>query len=1312
MKRKKRGKRVRLSQQKSQFFGNSGFQVLSDKFDPFAYKTSQPAKSKPAKSKRKNVMDELLDEMVDKVVDEVVDDVVDDVADDKVADVSAEHVVVPQPKKKKKKVGVSQQKKKKKKKKTAVKGGKKKKVPRGRRDRSPAGSSSEEELEGLQKVKKQPKRTHEESVLSADGAVAGMVPVGSRTLMAGEQDCASVEGGPASSMVELSELDADGPEGVEPKGDERSAPGSSRSQSRRRERERSGSEDEVLGEIGERKRTGAVGVSDGKERGRMSRRQAQDGAGHGLDEAAVGDKQMGAAEEEGASEASSGGRRSSRLRGGSKPSDVEECVDDGDDFVASDNWDEDDDEVLDEEDDDDDFEQDDKARKPRAKKPAKQASAEKPKKRQKSSSKKKRQDRPAAPVASSHKRGKSKSKSKKPRSGGDDDYDDDEDDRKPKDEKNEWVSKELGGFRGVFGTGDFAKLLMSSVSEDVMEMRKFLFALAPIFGRNRMPVHTAAFWRGVISGMDSLFEDQWEVKECFIMPWKLEPKVGRNRAKQNKEYVSLKGLDQESFHIRYNSDQFKQDIMLAVQEARQSLSVTKIDFDKLRVTFKESGGTGAFLESTSNLLSSVIRTPMQENVQRILFGVVSEEVENAFFGHVSELKGQTEETRAKFRAAWAATREDNFAERILLDDSADSDKFISKELTSIIGSALPAESMKAIVVRVLECQAAIKELDFEDQSSGAKRSLKDIFEERVAPHCAWKSQLTLLDAAEELWRKRNPLCKSVKRYPEVQRRHRGGTSSDELSIGGRLGLVRATIRKAHEFGDINLDTLNRAAKWLGTVPKTDFDTRNWGYGFSDNAIAPGPLKWITLLRWLNPGERREAIYARIAKCEGAHSLLTDGIAVRLLSKVTVDKTPWLAKQSSRDVQLTAKGLLSLYTALEIDGRQELEGLVAARSKEGASRPLDTYARWEEMKALTEGRKDDRCGLVFGAPDPKLKKRAEKLRYKQLYYDTLQKLKLDGYDLCRASKATGFLPSRILAEVRGEKHFDDVIAFYVDPGVVNFVAGVARVVKNGKEIFYPFRVTGAYYHHRAGANRVRAQTEAREQAKKDVDERSSIAQAKQRRLLEEGKRQLFHEILASWRLFADTHGDGRDFVVIWEGSSGGGIGGSSHRIPATQEFRQFLSEFVMVGATSGYNSSQICSRCGHRLKYAFPKHEIRTKKCESEACSKGGKIFYVDRDYNAAVNFARIDQAEARGLPRPECFQSKDYKVRVAQSIPSSSTISPDASASGVALSGASAPDLTAHSTDPSVGSLVDDATHVVATNVAPASVAIQSILGN
>ncbi len=41
----------------------------------------------------------------------------------------------------------------------------------------------------------------------------------------------------------------------------------------------------------------------------------------------------------------------------------------------------------------------------------------------------------------------------------------------------------------------------------------------------------------------------------------------------------------------------------------------------------------------------------------------------------------------------------------------------------------------------------------------------------------------------------------------------------------------------------------------------------------------------------------------------------------------------------------------------------------------------------------------------------------------------------------------------------------------------------------------------------------------------------MQKAKDRRLIEEGKRQLFHEVLAAWRLFADQHGDGRDFVAV-------------------------------------------------------------------------------------------------------------------------------------------------------------------------------------
>jgi hypothetical protein len=254
----------------------------------------------------------------------------------------------------------------------------------------------------------------------------------------------------------------------------------------------------------------------------------------------------------------------------------------------------------------------------------------------------------------------------------------------------------------------------------------------------------------------------------------------------------------------------------------------------------------------------------------------------------------------------------------------------------------------------------------------------------------------------------------------------------------------------------------------------------------------------------------------------------------------------------------------------------------------------------------------------------------------------------------------------------------VPAVYDDPGRKNFTAGVWRVVEDGEVTLYSHRITGNHYHHRIGANRERDRRERQDDCTLQLSpsQRTSLSKARNRRLVEQGKREFFHEILANRRLFADLQGDGRDFVSIFEHSSGGGVGGNAHRMPACEEFQRFMAEFTLVGSMSGYNTSQMCSRCGHRLEYAN-KREIRTKVCKSKECSKlcdstkhdqqqcsRSGYFFMDRyffhfnirsfllcvlfpllfsDVNAGVNFVLIDEAEARGEDRPLRFQSDYYK---------------------------------------------------------------------
>jgi DNA-directed RNA polymerase subunit RPC12/RpoP len=296
------------------------------------------------------------------------------------------------------------------------------------------------------------------------------------------------------------------------------------------------------------------------------------------------------------------------------------------------------------------------------------------------------------------------------------------------------------------------------------------------------------------------------------------------------------------------------------------------------------------------------------------------------------------------------------------------------------------------------------------------------------------------------------------------------------------------------------------------------------------------------------------------------------------------------------------------------------------------RVLDSRELWKWIKDNTGLDRGMWCEAVFGPANETNRTRAKQfcddhvreeapleLKYSDLRRNMSQ---ADGTNWCRKSKVTGMVPSDILAEIRGDK-MDSVPAVYDDPGSKNFTAGVWRVVEDSKASLYAHRITGRHYHHRIGANRERDRRERQDDSaqKLSASQRTSISKARDRRLIEQGKREFFHEILANRRLFADLHGDGRDFVCIFEHSSGGGVGGNSHRMPACEEFQHFMAEFTLVGTMSGYNTSQLCSRCGHRLEYGN-KREIRTKMCKSKECTKPRQkdeqqrsrsgYFYVDR----------------------------------------------------------------------------------------------------
>jgi hypothetical protein len=394
-------------------------------------------------------------------------------------------------------------------------------------------------------------------------------------------------------------------------------------------------------------------------------------------------------------------------------------------------------------------------------------------------------------------------------------------------------------------------------------------------------------------------------------------------------------------------------------------------------------------------------------------------------------------------------------------------------------------------------------------------------------------------------------------------------------------------------------------------------------------------------------ERREAIFARF---NGSISIKTDGKVVQLSGTVSQPRQPWLAKNSNQEVKLIADTLIAVADRLDVDLPAELERRIEKKAKlpvaeQQQFRVLDTEELWNYIKVTTPLDREDWAAAVFGGPDPARVEAAHAEPSTFKTYPELKQAQLNGQNWCRQSAVHGMLPSHIITELRNV-HFDDVTAFYMDPGLVNVVAGVFRHQEDGARRFQRFRLTGSGYHHRTGQNRLRDRRERQPALGLSWAERASVAHAKQRHAVDEGKRQYFHEALAAFRMQADRFGDGRDFVVVYETSFSGG--GRAHRQPACNEFKLFLAQFVLVATMSGYNTSQFCNRCGERLQQAR-RGDGRSKVCKSAACTTGrGKAwpFRMDRDTNAALNFALIDEAEARGDLRPERFQSDHYKKRL------------------------------------------------------------------
>ncbi len=246
-------------------------------------------------------------------------------------------------------------------------------------------------------------------------------------------------------------------------------------------------------------------------------------------------------------------------------------------------------------------------------------------------------------------------------------------------------------------------------------------------------------------------------------------------------------------------------------------------------------------------------------------------------------------------------------------------------------------------------------------------------------------------------------------------------------------------------------------------------------------------------------------------------------ALRLVKLCGKREVPhqWSGKANKWEVEVYANTLIQLGRALGVNVEAELHRWRQEHQRDS------NIKRWTLtfIKAKTPHAPATWCDLVFGEADPAKVAMAQSWTNGSMSYHNLQG---DQVNWCRHSRVAGMLPSQILAAIRGA-NMNLVPAVYVDPGLKNFLAGVWQYLDAAVVTFQPFRVTGAYYHHRVGLNRVRQASERRpSQLGLSWEQRASLSKAKHRRLVEEGKRQLFHEVLASWRLFSDRHADGRDF----------------------------------------------------------------------------------------------------------------------------------------------------------------------------------------
>ncbi len=200
-----------------------------------------------------------------------------------------------------------------------------------------------------------------------------------------------------------------------------------------------------------------------------------------------------------------------------------------------------------------------------------------------------------------------------------------------------------------------------------------------------------------------------------------------------------------------------------------------------------------------------------------------------------------------------------------------------------------------------------------------------------------------------------------------------------------------------------------------------------------------------------------------------------------------------------------------------------------------------------------------------------------------------------------SRLPGILPDFVVADLVGHRGFRMAV-LGLDPGTKNFVGGAWRLPDRGN--FQPVRVSGQYYHERVGANRARDRLERERDGgatvAKDDAGRTRLPRAKARHALELGKSQLFHELLASWRVYGDECGGGRDFMIVTERDAP--TGGRGHRKPATKEFRRFLAQFVLVVTVGAAYTSQMCARCGAQMRAARTT-EGRSKCCHSPSCAE-------------------------------------------------------------------------------------------------------------